>query len=99
MPESHLEPVKTALFARGAGRYKAYDQCCWQVVGTGQFRPLPASKPYLGNINQLVQLSEVKVEMICDDAFIKDAVEALIQAHPYEEPAYEIYPFSTIENL
>jgi hypothetical protein len=40
VPESHLEPVKNALFARGAGHYNAYDQCCWQVRGEGQFRPL-----------------------------------------------------------
>ncbi len=44
VPESHLEKVKEALFATGAGRIGDYDHCCWQTRGTGQFRPL-ASRP------------------------------------------------------
>jgi hypothetical protein len=99
VPESHLESVKTALFAKGAGQYKAYDQCCWQVRGEGQFRPLQHSRPFLGLVNQLEKVLEYKVEMLCDEAIVKDALSALIEAHPYEEPAYEVYRILTAEDL
>lgn len=99
VPESHLETVKAALFAKGAGQYKAYDQCSWQVRGEGQFRPLADSRPYSGKTRQLERLAEYKVEMICIDAAIKDVLQTLLSVHPYEEPAYEIYKIMTIEDL
>jgi hypothetical protein len=99
IPESHLEPVKNALFAKGAGRYNAYDQCAWQVRGEGQFRPLVNSRAYIGKICQLEKVVEYKVEMICIDATIKEAVQTLLSVHPYEEPAYEIYRILTVEDL
>lgn len=99
VPKSHLEPVKNALFAKGAGHYKAYDQCCWQVPGEGQFRPLANSQPFCGTIGRLEQIVEYKVEMICSDALIKTVVETLLNVHPYQEPAYDIYKIMTLEDL
>ena len=90
VPESHLETVKAALFAKGAGHYNAYDQCCWQVRGEGQFRPLADSRPYSGKIRQLEKVDEYKVEMICIDAVIKEVVQTLLSVHPYEEPAFDV---------
>lgn len=90
VPESHLEPVKAALFAAGAGRIGAYDACAWQVKGQGQFRPLPGSNPFVGKTGQVEQVDEYKVELVCDDASIQRAVAALREAHPYEEPAYDV---------
>lgn len=99
VPDSHLESVKKALFAKGAGQYKAYDQCSWQVRGEGQFRPLTDSRPYLGKTRQLEKVAEYKVEMICIDATIKEVVQTLLSIHPYEEPAYEIYKILTLEDF
>lgn len=99
VPESHLEAVRDALFAQGAGRYNDYDQCCWQVKGEGQFRPLAGSRPYEGKQNSLERLAEYKVEMICKEEVIKDAVKTLLAVHPYEEPAYRIYKILTLEDL
>ncbi len=90
VPESHLEVVKAAVFATGAGRIGDYDQCCWQALGTGQFRPLAGSNPYLGTQDRVERVPEYRVEMVCEDGFIKKAVRALIAAHPYEEPAYDV---------
>lgn len=92
VPQSHLEPVKQAVFATGAGRIGDYDQCCWQVLGQGQFRPLPGSSPFLGRENEVEQVDEYRVEMVCADAVIAAAVSALRQAHPYEEPAFDVWP-------
>jgi hypothetical protein len=91
VPESHLEQVKAAVFNTGAGHLGGYDQCCWQVAGTGQFRPLAGSNPYIGQINNLEQVPEFRVEVVCEDALIKVAIEALRSAHPFEEPAIDIW--------
>jgi hypothetical protein len=99
VPESHLESVKSALFSKGAGLYDAYDQCCWQVRGEGQFRPLANSQPYQGQVNQLEKVAEYKVEMICRAGAMKEAVFTLLSTHPYEEPAYEIYKIMTADDL
>lgn len=95
--ESHLEQVKAAVFAAGAGAIGNYDQCCWQVAGVGQFRPLAGSSPFIGQVAQLEQVSEYRVEMVCDDAFIRAAVTALRLAHPYEEPAIDVWRLAEFE--
>ncbi len=99
VPESHLEAVKEALFAVGVGAYAHYDRCAWQTLGQGQFRPLEGNQAFIGQTQQLEILAEYKVEMICRDALIKTALETLVTAHPYEEPAYEIYPIYDLSNL
>lgn len=91
VPESHLEAVKSALFAAGAGRIGDYDSCAWQVLGQGQFRPLEGSQPYLGQQGQVEHVPEYRVELVCSDERIEDAVTAMRQAHPYEEPAYDVW--------
>jgi hypothetical protein len=90
VPETHLEAVKTALFDAGAGRLGDYEHCAWQTLGQGQFRPGADANPYLGKAGALEQVSEYRVEMVCDDSCLTDAVVALRQAHPYEEPAFDI---------
>lgn len=90
VPESHLETVKAAVFGSGAGRIGAYDHCCWQVLGQGQFRPLPGSSPFIGEQDRIDSVAEYRVELVCADERIAAAVAALKQAHPYEEPAYDV---------
>ncbi|SFN23423.1 Nif3-like dinuclear metal center hexameric protein [Marinobacter pelagius] len=91
VPESHLEQTKQALFTAGAGRIGDYDSCAWQCKGQGQFRPLEGSDPYLGSQGEVEVVDEFKVELVCEDSLIHDALKALKQTHPYEEPAYEIF--------
>jgi len=91
VPESHLEAVKSAVFSAGAGHIGNYDQCCWQVSGQGQFRPLAGSNAFIGEIEQLEYVPEYRVEMVCEDALIQSAVAALRAAHPYEEPAIDVW--------
>lgn len=91
IPESHLEPVKQALFAAGAGRIGDYDCCCWQVLGTGQFRPLEGSQPFIGQTGEVEQVAEYRVEMVCADELVDAVLAALRDAHPYEEPAFDLW--------
>lgn len=95
VPESHLEKVKTAAFAAGAGRIGDYDSCCWQVAGQGQFRPLAGSQPYLGQQGKVETVAEYKVEMVCAPEHVRAAVEAMLAAHPYEEPAWDLVTLVT----
>lgn len=96
VPNTHLEEVKEALFNLGVGRMGNYDHCCWQAKGVGQFKALKESNPFVGEINKIEILEEYKVEMICQDNLIKDAVKMLRQAHPYEEPAIDVWKMDDI---
>jgi hypothetical protein len=91
VPETHVEQTKQALFEAGAGRIGDYDCCAWQCRGQGQFRPLEGSDPFLGKAGEIEVVDEYKVELVCADELIQDALAALKRAHPYEEPAYEVY--------
>ena len=91
VPEANLEDVKQAVFATGAGRIGNYQQCCWQTQGEGQFLPLSGADPHIGQLGALERLMEYRVELVCDDTLIKQAVSAMKQAHPYEEPAYDVW--------
>lgn len=91
VPTTDADKVKQAVFTAGAGRLGNYEQCCWQVEGFGQFRPLDGANPAVGEINQLETVPELRIEMICDDEHLNAVVAALKAAHPYEEPAYSVW--------
>ena len=95
VPEKSVENVKQALFDAGAGRIGNYDSCCWQSVGSGQFRPLPGSNPAVGRLNEIEMVQEVKIELVCADDLVKSAVQALRDSHPYEEPAFDVWPLAS----
>lgn len=96
VPESHLEHVKQAVFNAGAGKIGNYDCCCWQVKGIGQFRPLEGSQPFLGESGQVEKVDEWKVELVCSQERLQAAIKALREAHPYEEPAFDVWSLETV---
>ncbi len=91
VPADHAESVKEALFSAGAGKFKNYDKCAFQTSGTGQFRPLRGANPFIGSINKIEFVEEIKVEMICEDEDIETLKKVLVSAHPYEEPAFGFF--------
>lgn len=92
VPTSHVEEVKNAIFGAGAGKIGNYDYCSWQTLGSGQFRPLENSNPTLGKHHHLEQVAEYKVELLCAGKNLAAVLVALKQAHPYEEPNYDVRP-------
>ncbi|MDZ7852180.1 MAG: YqfO family protein [Halomonas sp.] len=96
VPVADAETVKEAVFATGAGRIGDYEACCFQTRGTGQFRPLAGANPHIGQIGDLEQVEELKVELVCEDDLIYTAVAALKLAHPYEEPAYDVWRLESL---
>lgn len=96
VPVADAEAVKEAVFATGAGRIGDYEACCFQTRGTGQFRPLEGADPHIGRVGDLEQVEELKVELVCEDTLIHEAVAALKTAHPYEEPAYDVWQLADL---
>ena len=99
VPVDAAEQVKAAVFATGAGTIGDYQQCCWQSEGVGQFLANAGANPAIGHVGKLETVAELKVELVCDDTQVKLAVLALIAAHPYEEPAYQVWPVLSLEDL
>ncbi|MGL5562321.1 MAG: YqfO family protein, partial [Tannerellaceae bacterium] len=91
VPTDHAEQLRQALFNAGAGHIGNYDSCSYNVKGEGTFRAGSGTDPFCGNIGELHNEKEVRVEVILP-AFKRAAVtRALLSVHPYEEPAYDFY--------
>lgn len=94
VPETHVEQVKNAIFAAGAGIIGNYSHCSWQILGQGQFKPLEGSNAFIGDVNHLETVAEYKVETVCATNYITAVIAALKKAHPYETPSYQIVPLA-----
>ena len=90
VPSEDKEQVKNALFDIGVGRYDNYECCSFETLGAGQFKPIDGADPHIGELGKIEIVQEYKVEMICSDELIREAVETLEKVHPYEEVAYEV---------
>ncbi|QUM80974.1 NGG1p interacting factor NIF3 [Moritella sp. 5] len=99
VPPENVEDVKQALFKAGAGTIGDYARCAWQCLGTGQFKPLFGSQPHIGTLNEIEFVDEFRVEMVCSTSNVRAAINALISAHPYEEPAYHILQTLNVNDL
>ena len=99
IPASDHDRVKQALFDKGAGKVGQYDECCWEILGNGQFRAGAGSHPSIGGIGKLEHVEEYKVEMVCSDKLIREVVETLLKEHPYEQPAYFVHRVMTIDDI
>lgn len=92
VPESHAEKVREAMFAADAGHIGNYDSCSYNISGTGTFRAGEDTNPYVGEKGQLHYEPEVRIETIVREENLHTVIFSLKQNHPYEEPAYDIYP-------
>lgn len=90
VPHTHLDEVLSALSRAGVGRIANYADCAYIMEGEGQFRPLPGSNPFLGQQGILERTKEKRIEILLKKSELKKAIEAVLEAHPYEEPAYDI---------
>ncbi|NUG23096.1 NGG1p interacting factor NIF3 [Acinetobacter lactucae] len=97
VPESHLESTKQAIFSAGAGGIGNYEHCAWQVKGIGQFKPVKDANPYIGELGELEQLDEWRVETIVIEKNATAVAKALKASHPYEEPAFEFIQIIEID--
>ncbi len=91
VPAESLDAVRAALFDAGAGRIGAYERCSWYSAGTGTFVPGEGSSPAVGRRGREERVPEVRLETVYPVERETDVVRALREAHPYEEPAFDLY--------
>jgi dinuclear metal center YbgI/SA1388 family protein len=91
VPEEHLERMRAALFPH-AESLGAYRDCSFSAAGEGTFTPLDGATPFIGTIGALEKVREFRLEVLLERARLPQALKSLNSAHPYEEPAYDIYP-------
>jgi hypothetical protein len=94
-PIKDADNIRQALFNAGAGTIGNYDECSFNTFGFGTFKAGDNTSPHIGKIGERHTEDEVKIETIFPSYLLSDIIKALINAHPYEEVAYDIYP---IEN-
>jgi dinuclear metal center YbgI/SA1388 family protein len=92
VPDKDLERVADALFTAGAGNIGQYSQCSFRLAGTGTFFGSEASQPTVGQKGRREEASEWRLEAVCPEARLNEAVAAIRRSHSYEEPAFDVYP-------
>jgi len=91
VPPDALDSVRDALFAAGAGRIGKYERCSWYVEGTGTFLGGEGTEPALGEPGREERVTEVRLETVFPAERHDELIAALRRAHPYEEPAFDVY--------
>ena len=91
MPREALDAVRTALFEAGAGRIGDYEHCSWYTQGTGTFLGGDGTNPSLGEAGREQRVAELRLETVFPEENQEDVIAALRRAHPYEEPAFDVY--------
>jgi len=84
--------VRDAIFAAGAGRIGAYERCSWYAEGTGTFLGGEGTDPAIGASGVEERVPELRLETVFPEELHAEVVAALRGAHPYEEPAFDVYP-------
>lgn len=92
VPEAALDSTRDACFAAGGGVIGNYERCSWYVAGTGTFLAGEGAEPAVGGVGEEERVPEYRVELVVPDNRVAAVVAALRDAHPYEEPAFDVYP-------
>lgn len=92
VPQINLDKVANAVFNAGGGKIGEYDNCSFRLNGEGTFKGSAFSNPAIGKKNRFEKVNEVRFEFIVDSWELNKVITALVNSHPYEEPAYDIYP-------
>ena len=93
VPEPNAEAVRLALGNAGAGKREDsnYSHCTFSTKGIGRFKPEQGANPHIGSVGKLEEVIEDRIETICLRSLLPPVLEAMKQAHPYEEVAYDVW--------
>jgi hypothetical protein len=92
VPREALAAVRDALFAAGAGRIGNYERCSFYTEGTGTFLPGEGASPAIGRVGVEQRVAELRLETVYPGERHDEVIAALRRTHPYEEPAFDVYP-------
>jgi len=98
VPIKHADKVRRALFNAGAGKIGNYTETSFNIAGQGTFKPMEGTNPFIGKIGEKEIVSEIKIETVVSERNLESAIQAMKIAHPYEEPAYDIYEILSKRN-
>ena len=90
VPKSHEEKVRSAMSQAGAGSLGNYSDCTFHLHGKGHFKPLEGANPFIGDVDTLEQVEEVRIESTVREPFVNAVIKAMLSAHPYETVAYDV---------
>ncbi len=96
LPKSHLEKVSEAIFKSGGGLIGEYEKCSYRLNGHGTFEGSENTNPSIGKKSNFEIVEEVRLEVLVNSWNIKKVINSIRDSHPYEEPAYDIYPLQNI---
>jgi dinuclear metal center YbgI/SA1388 family protein len=96
VPADNTEVLREALFAAGAGRIGDYSHCSWSITGTGQFLPGAGASPAIGTVGAVQRVEEDRVEVIAPASLRARVLAAMRAAHPYEEPAFDVFSLAAL---
>lgn len=97
VPEDHADALREAMGNAGAGKIGNYSYCTFTIKGTGRFKPEEGAHPTIGSVGKLEEVSEDRIETVCEEERLRAVLQAIKDAHPYEEPATDVYPIEVIE--
>ncbi len=92
VPREALGPMREALFAAGAGKIGDYSRCSFYTAGTGTFFGGEGTDPNVGESGREQRVAELRLETVYPEELHDAVIAALKAAHPYEEPAFDVYP-------
>lgn len=96
VPENEADKLREAIGSAGGGKVGNYTHCSFSVKGTGRFLPVDGAKPAIGQLGQLEEVAEERIEITCDGENVRAAVAAIREAHSYEEPAIDVYELAEL---
>jgi len=96
VPATHADEIRNVLAESGAGYIGNYDYCSFSVKGIGRFRPQNGATPFIGEIGAVEAVDEERIETVCPKNNLEQVLATVKMAHPYEEPAIDVYPLLQI---
>ena len=97
VPDEYVEDVEQAMCDAGAGQLGNYDNCSYRTEGEGQYRALKGAIPFAGNVGEFHVEPEIRLEVLVHKALCGRVVAAMLKAHPYEEPAFDIIALDNVD--
>ncbi|HBY57630.1 MAG TPA: Nif3-like dinuclear metal center hexameric protein [Candidatus Atribacteria bacterium] len=95
VPMQYADRVSQAIFEAGAGKIGKYTETSFHIAGKGTFKPLQGTHPFIGEIGKREEVQEIKIETVVAERDLESVIQAMKNAHPYEEPAYDVYELLT----
>lgn len=96
VPENEADKLRETIGSAGGGKVGNYTHCSFSVKGTGRFLPVDGANPAIGQVGQLEEVAEERIEITCDGESVKAVVDAIRATHSYEEPAIDVYELAEL---